>query len=93
VEGCCSPACAGGLLSLLSYRTQDHQPRDGTAHNGLGPPPLTLTKKMPKLSVVPQASYPSTGGVGVGGDRGRWISVSLRPTWSTEVRTARMLPS
>jgi len=28
-----------GLLSLLSYRTQDHQPRDGTAHNGLGPPP------------------------------------------------------
>ena len=26
-----------GLLSLLSYRTQDHQPRDGTTHNGLGP--------------------------------------------------------
>jgi hypothetical protein len=23
-----------GLLSLLSYRTQDYQPRDGTAHNG-----------------------------------------------------------
>ena len=23
-----------GLLSLLSYRTQDHQPRDGTTHNG-----------------------------------------------------------
>jgi len=28
------------LLSLLSYRTQDHQPRDGTTHNGLGPPYL-----------------------------------------------------
>jgi hypothetical protein len=23
-----------GLLSLLSYRTQDYQPRDGTTHNG-----------------------------------------------------------
>jgi patatin-like phospholipase/acyl hydrolase len=31
-----------GLLSLLSYRTQDYQLRDGTAHNGLGPPPLIL---------------------------------------------------
>jgi len=29
-----------GLLSLLSYRTQDYQPRDGTTHNVLGPPPL-----------------------------------------------------
>ena len=29
-----------GLLGLLSYRTRDHQPRDGTAHHGLGPPPL-----------------------------------------------------
>ena len=29
-----------GLLSLLSYRTQVYQPRDGTTHNGLGPPPL-----------------------------------------------------
>lgn len=28
------------LLSLLSYRTQDHQPRDGSAHNGLDPPTL-----------------------------------------------------
>jgi hypothetical protein len=23
-----------GLLSLLSYRTQDYHPRDGTTHNG-----------------------------------------------------------
>jgi hypothetical protein len=29
-----------GLLSLLSYRTQDYHPRDGTTHNGLGLPPL-----------------------------------------------------
>ena len=34
-----------GLLSLVSYRTQNYQPRDGTTHNGLGPPPLT--EKMP----------------------------------------------
>ena len=26
-----------GLLSLFSYRTQKHQPRDGTTHNGVGP--------------------------------------------------------
>ena len=26
-----------GLLSLLSYRTQDYQPRDGTTHNGPSP--------------------------------------------------------
>ena len=25
------------LLSLLSYRTQDHQSRDGITHSGLGP--------------------------------------------------------
>jgi hypothetical protein len=29
-----------GLLSLLSYRTQDHQPREGATHNELSPPPL-----------------------------------------------------
>ena len=29
-----------GLLSLLSYRTQDYQPRDGPTHNRLDPPPL-----------------------------------------------------
>jgi hypothetical protein len=26
-----------GLFSLLPYKTQDNQPRDGTTHNGLGP--------------------------------------------------------
>mgnify|MGYP001058360618 CR=1 FL=1 len=29
-----------GLLNLLSYRTQNHQPKDGTTHYGLGPPTL-----------------------------------------------------
>ena len=29
-----------GLLSLLFYPTQDHQPRDGTTHNGVGIPSL-----------------------------------------------------
>jgi hypothetical protein len=29
-----------GLLSLLFYRTQDYQPRDGPTHNELGPPLL-----------------------------------------------------
>jgi hypothetical protein len=27
-----------GLLSLLSYTTQNYQPRDGTAHSGLSHP-------------------------------------------------------
>ena len=31
-----------GLLSLLSYRTQDHQASD-TTHNGLDPPPSSIT--------------------------------------------------
>ena len=30
------------LLSLLSYRIQDYQPRDGPTHNGLSPPPLII---------------------------------------------------
>jgi len=35
-----------GMLSLLSYRTQDCQPWDDTTYNGLRPPPLDhyLTK-------------------------------------------------
>jgi hypothetical protein len=33
MEGCYSP----GLLSLLSYRTQDYQTRDGTTHNRPSP--------------------------------------------------------
>jgi hypothetical protein len=34
------------LLSLLSYRTQDYQPRDGITHNGLSHP-WSLIEKMP----------------------------------------------
>jgi hypothetical protein len=34
MEGCSLLACSPGLLSLLSYRTQDYQPRDGSTHKG-----------------------------------------------------------
>lgn len=34
-----------GFLSLISYRTQDHHPRDDTIHKELGPSP-SITKKM-----------------------------------------------
>ena len=34
------------LLSLLSYRTQDHQSRHNIIHSGLGPPHQSLIKKM-----------------------------------------------
>ena len=34
MEGCSLLACFPGLLSLLSYRTQDYQPRDGTTQKG-----------------------------------------------------------
>jgi hypothetical protein len=34
-----------GLFSLLSYRTQDHQPRDGTTHNVLGPPTSIINQE------------------------------------------------
>jgi hypothetical protein len=36
-----------GLLSLLSYRTQNHQPRVGTTHSGLSSPHQSVVKKMP----------------------------------------------
>lgn len=36
-----------GLLTQLSYRTQVHQPRDVTIHNGLGLPLSITLKKMP----------------------------------------------
>lgn len=39
-------ALSQGLLSLLSYREQDHQPWGGSAHNQLGPP-SSITRKMP----------------------------------------------
>ena len=39
LQGCCLLLAHHGLLSLLSYRTHDHQPRDGTTQHRLGPPP------------------------------------------------------
>jgi hypothetical protein len=47
MEGSASWFAPHGLLSLLPYRTQDHQPRDGPTHNGLAPPPIqSLIKEM-----------------------------------------------
>jgi len=41
-----------GLLSLFSYKTQDHQPRDGTTHNGLGPLSLITEKNALQLDLM-----------------------------------------
>ena len=40
MEEWCLLACIPWFAQPISYRTQDHQPRDGTSHNGLGPDPL-----------------------------------------------------
>ena len=40
-----------GLLSLLSYRIQDHQPSGGVTHNGLDLP-TSVTKKTPKQACL-----------------------------------------
>ena len=37
MEGCSYWLASPGLLSLLSYRTQNYQPRVGTTHKGLFP--------------------------------------------------------
>jgi hypothetical protein len=34
-----------GLLSLFSYTTQDHLPRDATAHSRLGPPTSSINQE------------------------------------------------
>jgi hypothetical protein len=46
MEGCSLLAASPGLLSLLSYRTQDYQSRDGTTHKGPSPT-WSLIEKMP----------------------------------------------
>jgi hypothetical protein len=46
MEGAAYWLASPGLLSLLSYRTQNYQPRDGTTHNGPSHP-WSPTKKMP----------------------------------------------
>jgi hypothetical protein len=40
MEGAAYWLAAPGLLSLLSCRTQDHQPTGGTTHNKLGSTPI-----------------------------------------------------
>ena len=45
MEGCCLLVALHSLLSLLSYRTQNHQPRDAPTHNGLAPPSLITNLK------------------------------------------------
>jgi hypothetical protein len=47
------PPC---LLSLLSYRTQGHQPRDEATHNGPGLP-SSITKVFKCLTGLPIAGY------------------------------------
>jgi hypothetical protein len=38
MEGAAIWLAPHGPLSLLSYTTQNHLRRDGTAHSGMGPP-------------------------------------------------------
>lgn len=38
VQECCLLACSSCLLSMLSYTTQDHQPRGGTSAYGMSHP-------------------------------------------------------
>jgi hypothetical protein len=39
IEGAAYWLVPHGSLTLPFHKTQDHQPRDGTTHNGLGSPP------------------------------------------------------
>jgi hypothetical protein len=53
-----------GLLTLICYRTQDHQPRGGSTHNKPGPSESISIKKMPPFQSAPA---PGHLGCGVGG--------------------------
>ena len=46
-----------GLLILLSHKTQDHQPRDGSTHNGLGPS-LLITNEENALQLDLMEPFP-----------------------------------
>lgn len=50
-----------GLLSLLSYVTQDYLPRDGTTHSGLGYPHIIQqSRKCPSDIPTDQSDGDST---------------------------------
>jgi hypothetical protein len=46
-----------GLLILLSHKTQDHQPRDGSTYNGLGPS-LLITNEENALQLDLMEPFP-----------------------------------
>ena len=46
-----------GLLSQVSYRTQDHQPQDGAIHTWQDPPPL-ITNLENALYLDPMEAFP-----------------------------------
>jgi hypothetical protein len=52
----CKPVLLTGLLSLLSYRTQDHEPKDRATHNGLGPPRASLQSCL--MEAFSQLTFP-----------------------------------
>ena len=45
IRKCYSLTCHHGLLSLLSYTTQDHLSRGATNHSGLDPPASTINEE------------------------------------------------
>jgi hypothetical protein len=47
MEERCSLACSRDLVSLLSYTTQDHVAKVGTAHSGLDLPCQSSTMETP----------------------------------------------
>ena len=58
MEECCLWLASPGLLSLLSYRTQDHQSRDDTTHHGwlitsCNALQLDLMEAFPQLMLLP----------------------------------------
>ena len=56
MEGAAYWLAPHGLLSLLSYRTQVNQPRDGSTHSGLGLP-LSIIKDIPSCLVYSSIFY------------------------------------
>lgn len=57
MEKCYLLACSLGLLTLLSYSTQDHLHRDGTAHREWGPPTPPAINQENVPTCLPAAQY------------------------------------